>query len=590
MNSIPMDRKLLAILAIFFLINIAPPLIGSIPVISDSTIYLYQAKLVSGGLIPYKDFFLAHPPLMLLPAALLFSIFGFSFKLGAIQPIAGGILVLTFTYLLGERIRKNTGLLASFILLASPYLNYTSHWLVGISLSLGLAMAAVWAHQDRPKLSALLSTLALITRYSIFPIPLALAIYSLYKKEYRYFSGLLLASPLFLILFLIPNFAQNTILYHTGGGAQFGVGLGGGVEFLTREFLGVALGALGIIFLRKKAPQLPLLIISLSPLVAFLFRTDLRPWYLLFTIPFLCIIGSAFLLGLKQKKIVLGILLIPFLISFIQIGGQFTISEADSFEQLTSLSINAGEKVFDTSLSFGTYYALTHNAEISGGIADFVPKRFLNNAVDPTETISKLKADPPQYIFDFHTGALPQKPAADSFWRNSELGDYIHDNYSPTLLTTLTSTKGEQFLVLVWEKGTSKPDMQGSGDVLYKTNFLTYYDLRTRQATYGQGLRKSTAQDILPSESLVENFKSLNVLGLPALVPGTWADGKATQGALTSKSWATGNTIFTETTSNGQVTSITRLNYSPDVKTWDELEIYQNLYGNFVLVYREQAT
>ena len=43
----------------------------------DEYIYLAQAKLVAGGLIPYRDFAAAHPPLQMLLLAPFFKIHGY---------------------------------------------------------------------------------------------------------------------------------------------------------------------------------------------------------------------------------------------------------------------------------------------------------------------------------------------------------------------------------------------------------------------------------------------------------------------------------------------------------------------------------
>ena len=45
----------------------------------DENVYFYMAKSVSEGLVPYKDFFYAHPPLHVVALAALIKVFGLNF-------------------------------------------------------------------------------------------------------------------------------------------------------------------------------------------------------------------------------------------------------------------------------------------------------------------------------------------------------------------------------------------------------------------------------------------------------------------------------------------------------------------------------
>src|SRR3989338_6281629 len=62
--------------------------------IGDENNYYYMAEVTRQGVIPYKDFFFAHPPLQLIPLAL-FSFFGiFAMKFTAVLfALATGYLV-----------------------------------------------------------------------------------------------------------------------------------------------------------------------------------------------------------------------------------------------------------------------------------------------------------------------------------------------------------------------------------------------------------------------------------------------------------------------------------------------------------------
>lgn len=72
------------VILVLFLINLALHLysLGKIvyPIV-DEGVYLYSAKLIAEGLIPYKDFFLAHPLWLLLPVSFIFTITNFDLNI-----------------------------------------------------------------------------------------------------------------------------------------------------------------------------------------------------------------------------------------------------------------------------------------------------------------------------------------------------------------------------------------------------------------------------------------------------------------------------------------------------------------------------
>lgn len=74
----------LLIIAGFFLGNLAVQFhsIGKLVyVFTDEGVYLYSAKLITQGLIPYKDFFLAQPPLLIYLGAILLKLSNFNLNL-----------------------------------------------------------------------------------------------------------------------------------------------------------------------------------------------------------------------------------------------------------------------------------------------------------------------------------------------------------------------------------------------------------------------------------------------------------------------------------------------------------------------------
>ncbi|MBI4438356.1 hypothetical protein HY640_00320 [Candidatus Woesearchaeota archaeon] len=75
--------------------------------VSDENTYIYMGMAVSGGLLPYRDFFLAHPPLHVFFLAGIYSVFGFNFLLlkasSPLMAVAAGFLVFRISMEAGPR-------------------------------------------------------------------------------------------------------------------------------------------------------------------------------------------------------------------------------------------------------------------------------------------------------------------------------------------------------------------------------------------------------------------------------------------------------------------------------------------------------
>ncbi len=133
-------------------------------VISDEGVYLYAAKLLSAGFIPYKDFFLAHPPFLIAIIAgffkvtntninmfhfvysiwiftTLFPLYFLAEKISRSRLIASVSMLLLITYqglvLLNAREFSLRAAALPFLAFAFYFIFvYTKYWLAGIMLAL----------------------------------------------------------------------------------------------------------------------------------------------------------------------------------------------------------------------------------------------------------------------------------------------------------------------------------------------------------------------------------------------------------------------------------------------------------------------
>jgi hypothetical protein len=158
----------------------------------DEHIYLYQAKLIADGFAPYRDFFMAHPPVQALLTAAIFKVAGYHFLLGRLLPIlvtlAGGVGLAFLA-------RREIGAVAAVAAMAISLLAYeplrsSSHY-TGLETAVALLVFA-WlaARRDRMVLAAALAVAAVMTRLYAIPGVAALVIVALLGNFRR---GLVLA-------------------------------------------------------------------------------------------------------------------------------------------------------------------------------------------------------------------------------------------------------------------------------------------------------------------------------------------------------------------------------------------------------------
>lgn len=128
---------------------------GFNPCRSDENIYFYMSKLFAEGIIPYRDFFFAHPPFKLVLMAILFKVFGFHLTLAKAVPVLIAMITASFLFVLTrEQFGSAIGLIAALLFLftydklrgSSHYtgMNLTVMFMV-IGLFFALHRRAFWA-------------------------------------------------------------------------------------------------------------------------------------------------------------------------------------------------------------------------------------------------------------------------------------------------------------------------------------------------------------------------------------------------------------------------------------------------------------
>lgn len=194
------------------------------PSTTDENIYFYMAKRFSEGLIPYRDFFFAHPPMHLIIPAIVFKIFGFNIVIAKLIPIGASLISGIFLYKL---LRSISGVVTAFAGLIYYLFAYqvlmASSDMTGINLTIMFVSISVYyLFINKLILSGISSALALSCGLYSIAAPIAILIYLMIMREFRsllkYLASLLILILIVFGIFYIiggENFILGVFKYHT---------------------------------------------------------------------------------------------------------------------------------------------------------------------------------------------------------------------------------------------------------------------------------------------------------------------------------------------------------------------------------------
>ena len=593
--------------AAYLLLKLLYHLSGDITAsIGDGTVYMYMAREVLMGATPYMDFHFAHPPLLLYLAAFFFRLFGASLLIGSLVPILSGLAIVMLTYLLGEKIKPGTGLIASLLTALSLHIQLTTNWLSGAGLCLALVLASAYLLLSKKEFAGgILLAVSFLARLSFLPLAVALLLYSLYKRNYRFLYGLAVTIPPLLLLLLIPNFIQSVFTSHF---MEFLPGMAilmTGYTGFVRVFLGqlgiFALGAAALYLLRKEIGQLkhwdilPFLILAALP---YLLLKEVYYWYLLFLIPAFSIACSIFLSHTKNRSHWLAIFTLLLIITAYPTLSDISSKSKSGYTLALSpleAELAPGTPIFDTSSATGAYLALKTGARIVGQI-DMNGVGIATGFFDTGKIVSNLEADRPLYIIDRRGHLTGEQINRPTYWWKTPIRLFIYSNYSPKFTIYDTTTKT---LTIIWgQRDEYAPAPLPEGKAAYQVSYLLSNNLNKKglDLTEHEGQRTSEPADFEISESFNSYLSEHNPKKERLFADNAWQEKSShftkSQGALTSESWIRESLgtylIFTETYSDYPMTFATaRINRN--LAIWDGLTIYQNILGAYFSAYSEAA-
>ena len=190
---------------------------------TDENIYFYGATLLGDGVLPYRDFFFAHPPMHLGVPAALFLVFGFHLTLAKLIPVvsafATGLLVW---HLVRERVSRFAALLSFGCFLFALGLLQASTNMNGVNLtSLWLTAGLYCSLRGRPALAGVMLGLAVTTGFYAIAGALALCVLapfgSLRSALRLVLSFIVVAGGINLLCWALAGdaFIESVYTYHT---------------------------------------------------------------------------------------------------------------------------------------------------------------------------------------------------------------------------------------------------------------------------------------------------------------------------------------------------------------------------------------
>ena len=408
------DRNKLAY-ALFFIFVIIFILIVSkgliIPQPGDENAYYYMGKLVSEGKIPYRDFFLAHPPLHVYLIALIYRVFGFNIIVLKVVPLISTLISAFFIFKTAKKFGNSEAIISSLLFLFSYSTMFNSVFSFGIDVAtmfLVIGIYFLW-NKNNGILAGIFFGLAGITRLlSLVPISTVFIIFLLLNKRnflrlsLVFFIIFLLINGI-LILFLGNNYIEQVYKYHLlkspGSKENF-------KEYLDIIKLNWVLfsSALFFIFIKDKKPINMFVIVAVIYLIFLVFLKKIFGFYFIIIFPFLAIIGGYSIVNLfmninlqkKLKIFVLVLLLSIFIWDFVANVSFLKRIGFTGFERGKDLtdfmnSVSNKDTLLFGDASVAPLLALLANKKIALDFADTNDQVFISGMRNLNDTLAALK-------------------------------------------------------------------------------------------------------------------------------------------------------------------------------------------------------
>ena len=271
----------------------------------DSNAYFYMADRLWRGVLPYRDYFLADPPLMIIIMGSLKLLVGKNILLLQAVPFLLEIASAGLLYLILKKEKNAFAFLAPLFYLFSFSILATSDFLTGVQFVNFFSLGAFYFYQKkRFKTSGFFWGLAILIKlYALFLL-LGFLFFLLSQKKFRAIFSLCLGTALSLLFFLLPFLFlapkavfDYLILHHLNRPAS-GNRLTVFCFFFQKEWLLILLATFGLVRDKKWLLGLPLI----TFLVFLVFFPDLYYTYFGALLPFSVLLVIGFLASIYESR------------------------------------------------------------------------------------------------------------------------------------------------------------------------------------------------------------------------------------------------------------------------------------------------
>ena len=191
----------------------------------DENMYFYMAARTAEGVLPYRDYTFAHPPLHLLPAVALFWLMdGFSFTAGRLLPALATAVAGVFLFRLSRRHGLAQGVIAcTLFLLSYDVLRVSTHFSGANLAAMWTAIALERLGAGRERTAAVAFALGTLTAVYVAPTGAgaALALLAVDRRRALRFiaTGLIVFASINLVCLAVfgGGFVQHVYLHHFEG-------------------------------------------------------------------------------------------------------------------------------------------------------------------------------------------------------------------------------------------------------------------------------------------------------------------------------------------------------------------------------------
>jgi len=447
------EKKLLIILGIIFLIFLAIGLKGVKHDLSDQHVYFYMGKLIGEGKIPYRDFFFSHPPLEIYVDAILLKIFGYNIFILKVIPIFFVLLASFFLFkTVKEAFNLKAGLLSTILFLFT-YETFRMAGNTGMSLAVLFVVLGVYYYfKERYILSGVFIGIASITNFfSLVPGGI-LFLFLLFEKKDNKLKLRIRNAKDFLIGF-IPVFVLIQLIFVLIAGKEYFFQV---YQYhLVKPTLEVVqglklnlfkstviynpvifIGSLFYFFSKKKNLSL----FFTTSLIYILFIFSLRmpfPYYYEMALPFLAVLASVSILRFikksENKNLLFAFFIVFILLNTIWAGSNFfwvqknTLKENEHLGLSSMIKANSNKEdlIFGDQL-FVPLLALMSDRRIASDFVDTNPLRFQSGFVDINNLVSNLEKDMPRFIvITTHSPLMDYNASKNFFDKNCKVANII---------------------------------------------------------------------------------------------------------------------------------------------------------------------